>query len=316
MARYVIGLEPHRVDDRPTSWPRRVGPDHRALPGGRRAASRRAVRAQGRLAAMPALRRHSRRRRRPRPRPGRPRGPASREVSPEAAARPGDVRVVHAPGRVNLIGEHTDYNEGFVLPVAIDLGIAIALVPTDDRRVRADAGGDRRDARVRPRRRRPQAGRLDRLRGRHGVGAGGGGASATRGFRGILASDLPQGAGPVVVRGAGAGVVAGRSRAASCRPLDRMALVRRRPARRERVHRRQLRAHGPVRVGLRRGRPRAPARLPDAGPPRDPDGATRTSRSSPATPARRASSSRPPTTSAGRQCEAAVAEIARDRARA
>ena len=57
------------------------------------------------------------------------------EVSPEAAARPGDVRVVHAPGRVNLIGEHTDHNEGFVLPVAIDLGIAIALVPTDDRRV-------------------------------------------------------------------------------------------------------------------------------------------------------------------------------------
>jgi galactokinase len=58
-----------------------------------------------------------------------------RAVSPEAAARPGDVRVVHAPGRVNLIGEHTDDNEGFVLPVAIDLGIAIAVVPTDDRRV-------------------------------------------------------------------------------------------------------------------------------------------------------------------------------------
>ena len=62
-------------------------------------------------------------------------GARLREVSPEAAARPGDVRVVHAPGRVNLIGEHTDYNEGFVLPVAIDLGIAIALVTTDDRRV-------------------------------------------------------------------------------------------------------------------------------------------------------------------------------------
>src|SRR5918995_7544561 len=54
---------------------------------------------------------------------------------PDLAGRAAEVRVVHAPGRVNLIGEHTDYNEGFVLPVAIDLGIAIALVPTGDRRV-------------------------------------------------------------------------------------------------------------------------------------------------------------------------------------
>src|SRR5215213_2700117 len=56
-------------------------------------------------------------------------------VEPAVAADRGAIRVVHAPGRVNLIGEHTDYNEGFVLPVAIGLGIAIALLPTDDRRV-------------------------------------------------------------------------------------------------------------------------------------------------------------------------------------
>ncbi len=50
------------------------------------------------------------------------------EVYPSA----GEPRVWRAPGRVNLIGEHTDYNLGLVMPMAIDLECVVAVAPSDD----------------------------------------------------------------------------------------------------------------------------------------------------------------------------------------
>jgi galactokinase len=60
-------------------------------------------------------------------------------------ARPS--RLVMAPGRVNLIGEHTDYNDGFVLPCAITAGTIVALAPRTDDRIAIIAAdyGDARD---------------------------------------------------------------------------------------------------------------------------------------------------------------------------
>src|SRR3954452_20517625 len=50
-----------------------------------------------------------------------------------------EPRFFRAPGRVNLIGEHTDYNDGFVMPFAIDRATIVAGVSRDDHKIEATA---------------------------------------------------------------------------------------------------------------------------------------------------------------------------------
>ena len=52
----------------------------------------------------------------------------------------GEPIIVRSPGRVNIIGEHTDYNNGFVLPAAIDKAIYVAVSPRNDETIKLYSG--------------------------------------------------------------------------------------------------------------------------------------------------------------------------------
>ncbi len=134
--------------------------------------------------------------------PDHPRERVLRAFEREYGAPP--EALVRAPGRVNLIGEHTDYNDGFVLPMALDRAAWIALTPRadgvvrlfaqdlDQRGVFDVANATRRDARGDA-----QAERVGWLEYPRAVAwalqADGG--HALRGFDGVLAADVPRGAG-------------------------------------------------------------------------------------------------------------------------
>lgn len=103
--------------------------------------------------------------------------------------------IVRAPGRVNLIGEHTDYNDGFVFPLAIDRATWIALRPRADNRVAAVSidMGERREFALDDLPRPTKVDWIDYLigvawsLGEHGY--------SLRGWEGVVSGDVPIGSG-------------------------------------------------------------------------------------------------------------------------
>ena len=58
--------------------------------------------------------------------------PGAAQVFAAAFGTPAGMRAFLAPGRINIIGEHTDYNDGWVLPAAVDRGVVVVAAPTTD----------------------------------------------------------------------------------------------------------------------------------------------------------------------------------------
>ena len=186
-----------------------------------------------------------------------------RAFDPPATARLGDVRSFRAPGRVNLIGDHTDYNEGFVLPLAVDFDCVVRAPAARGRTCRPSLARSRRRGRRcrrrkhRSRDRRSALGAL-RRRGRADARRAGPRARGHRGddhlhhptWRGALVERRPRGRGlPRTLRRSALLVAHARARAGV-------------PGSGDRRHGRAVRDHGPARVARRQPRPSDADRLP------------------------------------------------------
>jgi len=101
--------------------------------------------------------------------------------------------IVRAPGRVNLIGEHTDYNDGFVLPMAIEKSIWIALSPRKDGLVKVYSANNDNWGEFFLNRIEKQNGWLEYIKGvAHNLQIAG---YHLRTWQGVVYGDIPRGAG-------------------------------------------------------------------------------------------------------------------------
>ena len=169
--------------------------------------------------------------------------------------------VSRAPGRVNLIGEHTDYNDGFVMPAALEFATLVAAAPRPDRRLNVysmimdETRSFDLDAPA-------ETGRHDWSDYVFGVAvmlerAG----RRLQGADLVVSTDVPLGSG--LSSSAALEVSVGACAAHRLRSPVRPDRGREDlPEGGERLCRHALRHHGPVRLGLRRRRPCAPDRLP------------------------------------------------------
>jgi galactokinase len=122
-----------------------------------------------------------------------------------------EPRLYQAPGRINIIGEHTDYHDGFVLPATVDLYTWAAVSPRQDRTLRVHACNDGRTVSI----------DLDQIR----AGEGGGWVDYVKGVAWSLASEGLDLSGADVAFGGNIPLGGGLSSSASLEVLLAVALL-------------------------------------------------------------------------------------------